>query len=287
MLELIDTHVHFWDTNFLRYDWLANEPRINHPFLPGDVPAQGLEWWLDGLVMVQAECAHDQAQQEVDWVAGLAAAHPVIKGMVAFAPLDQGEGARDHVAWLSRQPLVKGVRRLIQEEPVGFSTRPEFVRGVGLLADYGLSFDLCIRHHHLPEVIALVRQCPAVHFVLDHIGKPNIKDHVLEPWQSQISELASLPNVQCKLSGLVTEADRERWQPADLRPYINHVLSAFGPQRVMFGSDWPVQTLAARYAQWVMVLRDATATLPADDKRRLFSENARAFYRLPPAVAAA
>ncbi len=284
MLSLVDTHVHFWDTNYLRYDWLRGSPRLNRPFLPHELPARGPDWRLDGLVFVQADCAADQAQAEVEWVAGLAAAHPVVQGIVAFAPLDRGEAARAHVHWLSRQPLVKGVRRLIQEEPVGFATQPEFVRGVALLADYGLSFDLCIRHYHLPEVIALARQCPAVAFVLDHIGKPNIKDGVLEPWRAHLSELASLPNVHCKLSGLVTEADHERWQPADLRPYIDHVLTAFGPERVMYGSDWPVQSLAARYDQWVDVLQAAAAALPEAARLRLFSQNARSFYRLPAAA---
>ncbi len=284
MLGLVDAHVHFWDTRRLRYDWLASSAQLNRPFLPQDLPAPSSNWRLGGLVFVQADCACDQGQAEVEWVTGLAAAYPVIQGIVAFAPLERGEGARAQAQWLSRQPLVKGARRLIQDEGPGFAVQPDFVRGVALLADYGLSFDLCIRHHQMREIITLARECPAVSFVLDHIGKPNIKDGALEPWRADLVELASLPNVACKLSGLVTEADHERWQPDDLQPYIDHVLSTFGPERVMFGSDWPVQTLAARYEQWVRVLQGAAAARPEADRRRLFSENARTFYRLPAAA---
>jgi len=280
MRSLIDTHVHFWDPAELRYDWIVGSAVLDQTYRPERLPRQGADWQLEGLVMVQAECAHDQAQAEVAWVSGLAAQHPFVRGMVAFAPLEQGERAREHVAWLSQQPLVKGVRRLIQEEGPGFAVQPDFVRGVALLADYGLSFDLCIRHYQLRDTIALVRQCPAVSFVLDHIGKPDIQHRLLDPWRAELAELASLPNVVCKLSGLVTEADHQHWQPADLRPYIEHVLEVFGPERVMYGSDWPVATLAARYEQWVEALAQATAGLPEAAQRKLWVENARAFYRL-------
>ncbi len=253
MRSLIDTHVHFWDPAELRYDWIVGSAVLDQTYRPERLPRQGADWQLEGLVMVQAECVHDQAQAEVAWVSGLAAQHPFVRGMVAFAPLEQGERAREHVAWLSQQPLVKGVRRLIQEEGPGFAVQPDFVRGVAL---------------------------PAVSFVLDHIGKPDIQHRLLDPWRAELAELAGLPNVVCKLSGLVTEADHQHWQPADLRPYIEHVLEVFGPERVMYGSDWPVATLAARYEQWVEALAQATAGLPEAAQRKLWVENARAFYRL-------
>ena len=284
MLNIVDTHVHFWDPAHLRYDWLAGQPQINRPYLPGDLPRQGNGWQLSQLVFVQADCAPDQGQTEVEWVTALAAEHPVIRGIVAFAALEDGESVRPQLAWLKGQPLVKGVRRLLQAEGPGFTVQPGLVRGVALLAEYGLSFDLCVRRDQLREAIELVRQCPAVAFVLDHIANPDIKAGELDPWRGDLSDLAALPNVSCKVSGMVTRADNEHWQPADLRPYLEHVLAAFGPERVMFGSDWPVATLASRYERWVETLMAATAGLPPASRRQLFSDNARAFYRLPAPV---
>jgi len=181
---------------------------------------------------------------------------------------------------LSQRPLVKGVRRLIQSEPPGFSVQPDFVTGVQLLAEHNLACDLCIRHFQMRDVIQLVRQCPRVNFVLDHIGKPDIKRGLLDPWRQDIAELAALPNVTCKLSGLVTEADWQRWQAADLQPYVEHVLEVFGPDRVMYGSDSPVVTLAATYAQWAETLRAATRSLSGAEQEKLFWQNAARFYRI-------
>lgn len=281
--NLIDSHVHFWDPAYLRYDWLARVPAIQRVFLPQQLPRQGQGWELDGLVFVQADCAAEQGQAEVEWVAALAAQHPVIIGIVAFAPLELGEGARPQVEWLSGQPLAKGVRRLIQTEAPGFAVQPDFVHGVALLAEYGLSFDICARNDQLREVIDLIRQCPRVSFVLDHIGNPDIKAGRRDPWRQDLADIAARPNVSCKVSGVLSRADYENWKPAELRPYLEHVLDAFGPERVMYGSDWPVMTLAARYEQWVAVLQEVAAARPEADRQKLFRDNARAFYRLPAA----
>ncbi len=172
----------------------------------------------------------------------------------------------------------------VSSRTIGFSLQPSFIAGVQSLAALDYTFDLCIRHWHLPDAIALVRQCPNVRFVLDHCGKPDIKNKVLEPWRTDLSKLAALPNVSCKLSGLVTEADHANWQPADLQPYIDTVLSAFGIDRVMFGSDAPVAYLASTYARWLETLAAATASLSSADKEKLWHNNAREFYRLPQVV---
>ena len=280
MLNLIDSHVHFWDPANLRYDWLAGSQVLGHAFLPEDLPRQGPGWQLEGLVFVQADCAAEQGQAEVEWVAGLAARHPVIRGIVAFAPLELGEGARPHLAWLSEQPLVKGVRRLIQAETAGFAVQPDFVRGVALLAEYGLSFDLCVRNDQLPEAAELVRRCPGVSFVLDHIGNPDIQAGRTEPWRQDLAAIAALPHVRCKVSGVVTRADHQHWTAAELRPYIQLVLDSFGPERVLYGSDWPVETLAAHYEQWVEALQEAASALPAAEQQKLFHDNTIEFYRL-------
>jgi len=280
MLNIVDSHVHFWDPGRLRYVWLDDLPQLNRPYLPDHVPAQGMNWRVDVLVFVQADCAAEQGLLEADWVTSLAASDSRIQGIVAFAPLEKGEGVRPVLEELSKRPLVKGVRRLLQSEPLGFSVQPDFVVGVQLLAEYDLSCDLCIRHFQMPDVIQLVRQCPRVNFVLDHIGKPDIKNGLLDPWRKDMAELAALPNVVCKLSGLVTEADWQHWKAADLQPYVDHILEVFGPGRVMYGSDSPVATLAATYPQWVETLIGATQWQSNTERENLFYQNAAKFYRL-------
>jgi L-fuconolactonase len=280
MLTIVDTHVHFWEPGRLRYAWLDNLPTLNRPFLPDHIPTHGTGWKVDGMIFIQADCAAEQAMQEVEWVTALAAGDARIKGIVAFAPLETGRAVRPVLEKLSQSPLVKGVRRLIQSEPLGFSVLPDFVAGTQLLAEYGLGCDLCLRHPQFRDVIELVRQCPEVSFVLDHIGKPDIKNGVLDPWRKEIAELAAFPNVTCKISGLVTEADFEHWRPADLQPYIDHTLQVFGPDRVMYGSDSPVVTLAATYPRWIETLLEATRSLAETEREKLFLRNGAKFYRL-------
>jgi L-fuconolactonase len=182
-------------------------------------------------------------------------------------------------------PLVRGVRRLLQgEADDAFCLRPGFVAGVRLLQRYGFHFELCVYHHQLSAAVELVRRCPEVRFVLDHVGKPGIREGRLDPWRRDIDALAGLPNAACKLSGLVTEADHAGWTEADLDPYIAHVLAAFGGERLMFGSDWPVATLACAYPRWLEVLDRALAGLGEADRRRLFHDNAMDWYRIGPTI---
>lgn len=278
---IVDSHIHFWNPNQLQYDWLAAIPAINRPFLPTDLLYQAARKNIEKIVFVQCDCITDHSLREVGWVSALAGDEPRIQGLVAFAPLEHGAAARNHLQQLARYPLVKGVRRLIQSEGPGFCLQPEFVAGVQLLPEFGFSFDICVFHHQLADVLRLVEQCPQVSFVLDHSGKPAIKDRRLNPWREHISALAALPNVYCKISGLVTEADVAHWTPADLQPYIDHVLAAFGPHRVMYGGDWPVSLLATSYQNWIDTLAAATAGLSPDQKHSLFYANAQSFYRLP------
>ncbi len=278
--SLIDSHVHFWDPNHLHYEWLSEVPAINKSCLPADLAAQAAQLNLEKIVFVQADCLPEQGLAEAEWVSVLAQTEPRIQGIVAFAPLEQGTAVREYLQALTAYPLVKGVRRLIQSEGPGFSLQPDFVRGVQLLPEFGYSFDICIKHHQLGDILKLVEQCPEVSFVLDHTGKPDIKAGLLDPWREQIEQLAAFANVQCKLSGLATEADPEDWTRKQLKPYIDHVLASFGIDRVMYGGDWPVSLLATTYQAWVETLAWATAHLTAMEKRRLFFENAQTFYRL-------
>jgi L-fuconolactonase len=278
--SIIDSHVHFWDPKVLQYSWLENEPKLDRAYLTDHVPPLANGWTVEGIVFVQADCAPEQGLAEADWVAELAARDARVRGIVAFAPLEQGAGVRPWLEALKTGPLVKGVRRLIQDEPAGFSIQPEFVAGVKLLPEYGLTCDLCIRHHQLGDLIQLVRQCPDVRFVLDHVGKPDIKGGVRDPWQSQLAELAGFPNVHCKLSGMLTEADHRQWTPEEIQPYIQHALAVFGSDRVMYGSDAPVLYLAGTYERWAETLADATAGLSTADKQKFWRDNAAAFYVL-------
>lgn len=276
----IDTHVHFWDPARLRYDWLATVPAINRPFLTADLLDATNDLALEKMVFVQADTAREQAIDEAAWVSELAVGEPRIAGIVADARLEWGEAVRPQLDGLSTYPLVKGVRRLIQSEPLGFAVEDHFVRGVQILAQYGFSFDLCIYHPQLADVLSLVAQCPNVAFVLDHIGKPDIRNGLLDPWKRQIADLAAFSNVYCKLSGMVTEADPTAWTAADLRPYADHILATFGADRIMFGGDWPVVTLAASYRRWFETALSFIDELSAAEQSKILRENAIRFYRL-------
>jgi L-fuconolactonase len=279
---LIDSHVHLWDPQHFRMSWLDGNAVLDKPYGLADYREHTQGVAIEAMVYLQVEVEPPYGLLEARWAAARAMDDPRIKGIVAWAPLEFGEQARAYLDELVAQgPLIKGVRRLLQSEPdPEYCLRPRFVRGVQLLAEYGLSFDLCIHHPQFPGIIRLVEQCPQVSFVLDHIGKPDIKGHVLDPWREQIAALAAFPNVMCKVSGLVTEADHEHWTPDDLAPYVAHVLATFGEDRLMFGGDWPVAFQASPYPRWVATLDALTAGLSPEAKRKLWAENARRFYRL-------
>lgn len=278
-MKIIDSHMHLWNPALLTYAWLESEPPLNRPFLPADFRTAVTNLEVESAVFVQADCLPEQGIDEVKWVSKIAGDVPV-SGIVAFAPLEQGNAVRPTLEALKQYPLVKGIRRLIQSEGAGFATRHDFFEGVQALADYDFSFDLCIRHHQLADVIELVSRCPNVNFVLDHVGKPDIAHGEIARWGEEIQVLAQHENVACKLSGMVTEANLTAWTTDDLRPYVEHVLNAFGSHRVMFGSDWPVCTLAASYARWLETAQQFISHLPADEQECILYGNAKHFYRL-------
>lgn len=279
---IIDTHLHIWDPGRLSYPWLADVPEIGKPHLPNDYRAatEGLQ--IEKMIFVQCEADFAQYREEVEWVTGQAARDSRIEGIVAWAPVEKGEAARKDLEALAQNALVRGIRRIIQfEEDAGFCLRPDFVRGVQLLAEFDLHFELCIKgDEQFANALELVRRCPEVRFILDHIGKPFIEEGILEPWATRLEGLAALPNTWCKMSGLVSEADREAWTPGDLRPYIDRVLTCFGYERTIFGGDWPVCTLASTYRRWAETLWETVSERPEEDRRRLFHDNAARFYRV-------
>jgi L-fuconolactonase len=279
---IVDAHVHLWDPDRFRIPWIDGDALLGRRYLLEEYREHTAGVDVAAMVYLQVEVAPAYGLLEAQFVAGLAREDPRIQAIVAWAPLEDGHRARSYLdALVSVSPLVKGVRRIVQgETDPRFCLRPDFVAGTRLLAEYGLSCDICIFHHQLAATIELVRQCPEVSFILDHLGKPAIKDGLLDPWRSEMAELAALSNVICKVSGAVTEADHLGWQVSDLAPYVEHALAVFGEDRVAFGGDWPVVTQAAAYPQWVAALDELTAGMSETAKRKLWADNARRFYRI-------
>ncbi len=278
---IIDTHVHVWNPALLRYPWLDAVPLLNKSFLLKDYQAETKEVEIEKMVFVQCECEFAQCEDEVAWVSQLAEKDNRLQGIVAWAPLELGAGAAPVLDRYSVNPLVKGIRRIIQfEQDTYFCLRKEFIEGVRLLSDYQFTFDLCVVHHQLEKVVTLVEACPEVNFVLDHIGKPDIKNYQLIPWKSTLLELSKFDNVQCKMSGLLTEADHVNWKTDEICRYINYVVECFTPDKIMFGGDWPVLTQAATFLQWIHTLDIALAGLSHGELMKIYKSNAEQFYRL-------
>lgn len=279
---IVDAHLHLWDPETLRMSWLDGNAALNRRYDLNDYSIQTTDFDIEAMVYIEVDVEAPYRLLEAQAVAEQARQDSRLRAIVASAPLEHGEHVRTYLQTLrSISPLIKGVRRNLQgESDPDFCVRPDFVHAVRMLPEYGFSFDICIYHHQLPAVIELVRQCPDTAFILDHIGKPAIKDHLLDPWREQITALAALPNVMCKVSGVVTEADHHSWMTADLAPYVEHVLHAFGEDRVVFGGDWPVSLLATSYKRWVETLDGLTAHLSPSAQRKLWAENASRFYRL-------
>jgi predicted TIM-barrel fold metal-dependent hydrolase len=276
--SVIDGHVHFWDPDRLRYPWLDDQPALRRPLTPSDLDTGGLE--VAGFVFVQAETVPDQAAAEVEWVRALAAAGAPVLGVVARAALEDGADGPE-LASYAADPLVVGVRRLIHDEPPGFAVRSAFVDAVRALPGHGLTFDLCVRHHQVDEACRLVELCPDVTFVLDHLGKPEVAPSgPAASWSDEIARLATRPNVWCKLSGLATEARPADRTPEVLLPYLAFALDTFGPDRCLFGSDWPVSGQVVDYRAWYDVVGLACERLTTEDRAKVFAENAVDVYGL-------
>jgi L-fuconolactonase len=263
------------------YPWLANVPALVRTFLPADYSVATKSANVCKMIFVECGCAASQSIQEASWISELAAREKRLKGIVAQASVELGTHVTGELTRLAKNPFVKGVRRNVQSEPdANFCLRPDFVTGVRALQTFGFTFDLCVFYHQLPAVIELVRRCPEVSFVLDHCAKPAIRDQQLDPWRQYLHDLAALPNIACKISGLVTEADPIRCSAEDLQPYVAHALDCFGFDRVLFGSDWPVCQLATPFENWLAALRTILANESETDLTKLFQTNAERIYRV-------
>jgi len=282
-LGVVDAHVHFWDPSVLRYPWIVGLPALDRPFLPAAYASATAGIPIDTMILVEANCLPHQTLGEVAFFEQIAAMDSRVAGIVAFASLIAPAELDRTLDALAARPRVKGIRHNIQGEPPGFCTQASFVEGVRKIGSRGLTFDLCATHDQLREVVELVRLCPDTRFVLDHGGKPAIRDRRLDPWRADIADLAECVNVWCKLSGLVTEASPTEWREADLVPYASHLVETFGTDRVMYGSDWPVLALAAEYAAWFGFTEWLTKGWSEAERRDFYRGNAMNAYELGPA----
>lgn len=276
-MRFIDSHMHFWDRALMPYLWLHEVPSIWHRHTTENLRAEAGDILPEKIVFVEAGAPW---LDEVKWVEQLAAADPRIAAIVCKMTINAGAQTTADIAEAKKHPLIRGVRHHFEHDAVDYCARPEFVAGVRQLAATGLSFDICGKHPQMPAIVELVRQCPEVSFILDHAGKPGIRAGLLDPWREHIRELAALPNVVCKFSGLVTEADPQHWTIAQLQPYVAHLLDTFGPSRLLFGGDWPVAKLATGYRRWLDTARALVAHLTPAEQTAIFHDSAARIYRL-------
>ena len=278
---IIDSHVHLYDPDRLRYSWLRDVPKINRAFLLPDFHAARGAVEIERIVFVEVAADPGLHLAEARLVQELANRDPLLGGMVAHAPVEKGAAVEEDLAVLGQLPLLRGIRRLIQTEhdPTA-ALEPEFLEGVRRVGRHGLPFDLCLKHWGMVAALELARRCPDVQFVLDHIGKPGIRHGLREPWWSQMRELAGLPNVVCKISGVITEADHANWNREQIKPYVAHAIDMFGFDRVMFGSDWPVAELTHGYGDWVDLVDEVVSGCSEGELRGLYCETARRVYHL-------
>lgn len=274
---VIDAHQHFWHYHPQRDSWISEEMSvIRRDFLPPDLEPLLQEHGIDGCVAVQA----DQSEEETLFLVRLADEYSFIKGVVGWVDLGS-ERIRERLDHFSQYPIIKGFRHILQGEAQrDLVLQPPFLRGIKALVEADLSYDILILPDQLPYATAMVQQFPEGRFVLDHLAKPRIRSKEINQWAADLQELAQHPNTYSKLSGLVTEAHWNHWKRDDFLPYIDAVVEAFGPQRLMFGSDWPVCLLSASYAETISIIKDHFTSFTATEQQRIFGGTATEFYRL-------
>lgn len=272
----IDAHQHFWFYDPERDGWITEDmQRIRRDFLPADLEPVLQQNGIDGCVAVQA----DQSEAETTFLLQLAEAYDIIKGVVGWVDL-RSDKLYDRLEYFSQYEELKGFRHVVQAEPEDFMMRPEFIRGVRQLAAFDFTYDILIYPTQLKAALHLVRTVPEVQFIIDHIAKPYIKDQKVNTWSNYMAEIARNPNVYCKVSGMVTEADWQRWQPDDFRPYLDVVFEHFGPDRLVFGSDWPVCLVAAEYDAMKNIVEEYVRPWGETVRQKVFGDNAVKFYNL-------
>jgi L-fuconolactonase len=274
----IDAHQHFWNFDPVRDSWITDEMRaIRTNFTPYDLLKELRENGMDGSVAVQA----DASENETAFLVDIADRHDFVKGVVGWVDLKSSLLDSRLDFYHRTAACIKGFRHIVQAEPDDmFLMGEQFCRGISRLGEYGYTYDILIYPRQLPAAVALTAKFPGQKFVIDHLAKPDIRDGRMEPWAAHIREIATHPNVWCKVSGMVTEADWRAWKAEDLKPYLDVVFEAFGPERLMFGSDWPVCLVAGGYARWKQALTAYLKGFSQEERRGVMGDNATSFYNL-------
>jgi L-fuconolactonase len=276
-MGLIDSHHHVWQYNEKAYGWMDESMTgLKKDYLPADLEKEMKKAGVEGTVVVQAR----QILEETEWLLSLADNYDFIKGVVGWVDLRSGE-LPEQLAKYAEHPKFVGVRHVLHDEPeLDFMLKDKFLRGIEMLADYDLAYDLLLFPEHLPNANKLVKLFPSQRFVIDHLAKPKIAGGIIEPWRNDIACLGTQPNVYCKISGMVTEADHKQWEEADFRIYMDAVCDSFGSDRLMLGSDWPVCRLAAEYEQVFDIPRNYFKEWDATEQEKIFRLNCIEFYKL-------
>lgn len=274
---IIDSHQHFWNYEPLKHAWIDDDmATIRKDFLPSDLEIVYAENGIDGCVAVQA----DQTPAETDFLLKLASEHNFIKGVVGWVDL-RSNTVEATLESYSHSKKLKGFRHVVQGEvDHNFLLRPQFIMGTSLLKKFDFTYDILIFPHQLGATLEFVKQFPNQKFVIDHIAKPYIKDGFFDGWAVLMKEVAKHENVSCKLSGMITEADYKSWSPEQIKPYMELVLDAFGPERLLFGSDWPVCLVAGNYSKVKKLVTHFISTLSSSEQAKIMGGNAINFYNL-------
>ena len=281
-LPIIDTHQHLWDRKKFRLSWIKKGSSLDRNFLPADYAAASKGLGIVQAVYLEVDVDPAQQQAEADWVVALCKKGDSVTRAAVISGRPAGDGFVKYIRPFKGSAFVKGLRQVLHGPgtPAGYCLQKKFVAGIRLLGELGLHFELCMRHGELPDAVKLVDACPRTRFVLDHCGNPDLVKH--EKWKKDLAELARRKNVVGKVSGIVASAPPGKWKADDLAPVVNHTLDTFGPDRVMFGGDWPVCLGSATLAQWVEALKQIVASRKAEQQRKLFHDNAVRFYGLKP-----
>jgi L-fuconolactonase len=275
-MPTIDAHQHFWQYQPKKQEWIDDTMAvIKKDFLPQNLAPVLLQHNIDGCIAVQA----DQTEAETNFLIDLAKQHNFIKGVVGWCDLNAAN-IKDRLAHYKKFNIVKGFRHVLQSEAPEFMLQPNFLNGIAALQQYNFTYDILVLPKHLQASIKLVQQNPNQQFVIDHIAKPYIKAGLIDEWKKDIALLAKFENVYCKISGMVTEADYKLWKPADFTPYLDVVVHAFGTNRIMYGSDWPVCLVAASYENMLAIVKNYFSSFTLSEQYNFFANNAIKFYKL-------
>lgn len=272
----IDAHQHFWQYQAERDTWITDDMTVlRRNFLPEELELHLFANKIEGCIAIQA----DQSEKETEFLLKCAQQYTFVKGIVGWTDL-QSPGVQARLEYYYQFHEVKGFRHIVQSEPEHFLSDQDFCRGIALLEQYNFTFDILIYHSQLPLALPFIKKFPGQAFVIDHLAKPPIRQQQLKPWKQHLQQIAMHENVYCKISGFVTEADWKGWKIANFKSYFDTALEAFGPRRLMYGSDWPVCQLAASYDQQLEIVRQFIEPLSPGEKKAIMGENATRFYHL-------